>query len=86
MVAIIDIMTISSNEHYGRLNAQYDNRAGYLLNKGFKLVRCEEFDSAFWVRPAQPGYAKRMCLATAFVMNCDARVWADRCQDIERGF
>jgi hypothetical protein len=75
----------SSNEYYGRLNEQFDLRAGYLRNKGFTYEHVAGYDMAAFVR-RNPAKKLPFTIPAAFVMHADQRSWADRCEDIDRAF
>ena len=71
----------SSNEHYGRLNEQFERRSVILRDLGFKYQHLEEWDTAVFYRP-RPGKKVPTTVAASFVIFADDRSWSDRLEEV----
>lgn len=62
------------NEHYGKLNTRFDERAAVLREMGFKYQHVPGLGIAVFVKER---HCRTHALSAGSVMNADDVVWAD---------
>lgn len=65
---------MTSNEHYGKLNARFEERSAHLRKIGYKYTRVEEYNITFFTCKK---FGKVESIAVGTVMSADPLVWAD---------
>lgn len=69
-----DLSAINSNEHYGKLNSRFDDRAAELRSLGFVYNRLPVYDLAFFTKTR---FGKNYTISAGLVLCADELVWSD---------
>ncbi len=66
---------MTTNEHYGQLNARFEERSAALRALGFCYERLTAYNIALFVRTRR---GKTVSIAAGLVLCADDIVWADQ--------
>lgn len=69
------------NEHYGKLNARFDEREKWLLSFGFKREALPGLNLAVYTRTR---FGRVLAIPACLLSMADEIVWEDRQEDVKR--
>lgn len=76
-----ELTAAEKNEHYGKLNARFDEREQFLRSAGFKRETVSALNIAIYTRSR---FGRSLVITAAAVLMADEIVWGDKVEEVNR--